>query len=182
MKNFRHMIALTALLTILGFTTAALAQTTVTLTDTSQSTTFTATVSEQITVTVPSAIAWTVADVTSSTAAAGAAVTVTAIALTDGNHLKISLAPDATSFTGPVAGTTWASSDVSWNASTGTAWTGAANSMSALAGTYVEIASCTVNVSACDTSDLVFTLAAKSSVNKAGAHTLAATWKSESLL
>jgi len=155
---------------------------TVTLPDSTQSTTFTATVAEQITVTVPAAIGFTVNDVTSSTAAAAVGITITSMALTSGNHLKISLAPDAASFTAPNLGTTWASSDVSWNLSTGTNYTGAAGTMSAVAGTYVVIGNCTLNVNTCSTADLTFTLAAKTTIDQAGAHTLAATWKFESIL
>ena len=154
---------------------------TVTLPDGTQTTTFTATVSEQITVTVPAAVAFTVNDVTSSTAAAAASVTITSMALTSGNHLRISISPDAANFTAPDGGTTWASTDVSWNASTGTDFVGASGTMSATPGTDVVVANCTLNVNACSTADLVFTLAAKPTIDQAGEHTLAATWKFESV-
>ncbi len=82
-------ILLTAL--ALGFTAAALAATTVTLTDTSQTTTLTANVAEQATVTVPAGVTFTVNNVTTSTVATNATVTVIDIVLNDGKKLKISL-------------------------------------------------------------------------------------------
>jgi len=88
----------------------------VTLPDETQSTTFTATVSEQADVTVPADVTFPVTDVTTTTDATGD-VSVTSIVLTDGNALKISLKGDAEAFTPPATGgTTWDVGDVSWAA------------------------------------------------------------------
>jgi len=145
-------------------------------------TVFTATVSEQITVSVPTGIAFDVTDTSVATAAAADSVTVTEMALIEGNHLRISLAPNDSSFSADGTGnTTWDSSDISWNAATGTAFTGSAGTMSAAAATFVVVGTCTAGVNACSTDALVFTLAPKPTVNVAGAHTLSATWKFESL-
>lgn len=181
MKIFNRIASFAVLACSLLVGVSAMAAT-VTLPDGTQTTTFTATVSEQITVTVPAAVAFTVNDVTSSTAAAAATVTVTSMALTNGNHLRISISPDAASFTAPDGGTTWASTDVSWNLSTGTNYTGATGTMAAVAGTDTVVGNCTLNVNECSTADLVFTLAAKTTIDQAGEHTLGATWKFESVL
>lgn len=154
---------------------------TVQLPDETQTTTFTATVSEQITVTVPAAVAFDVTDTNAATPAAAATLDITAMALDPGNHLQVSIAPDATGFTAPDSGTTWASSDVSWNAASAGSFTGSAGTMSASAGTYTVVGTCAAGVNTCATTGLVFTLAAKPTVNEAGAHTLVATWKFESL-
>ncbi|PKN59332.1 MAG: hypothetical protein CVU56_01320 [Deltaproteobacteria bacterium HGW-Deltaproteobacteria-14] len=177
----KHLFSRVAIIALGLFVTSSALADTVILPDATQSTTFTATVAEQITVTVPSGVAFSVDDVNSATAASAATITITSMALLSGNHLQISIAPDADAFTAPAGGTTWAASDVSWNAATGTAITGSSGTMGATAGTYAVVANCDANAAACSTSDLVFTLAAKASVDQAGDHTLAATWKFESL-
>jgi len=152
----------------------------VTLPDETQSTTFTATVSEQADVTVPATVTFTVTDVTSTTDGTGD-VSVTSIVLTDGNALKISLQGDAAAFTPPAAGgTTWDVGDVSWAAGTWTNGTGAAGTLNNTA--YTEVASTSANAVS-TSSTVTFTLAAKAAADpaiKAGDHTLAATWKFES--
>ncbi len=150
----------------------------VTLPNTSQSTTFTANVAEQANVAVPAAVAWTVNNVSVSTASAAQTVSASTIVLADGKKLRIEIAPDATDFTAPAGGTvTWASDAVSWVST----WTNATENdatMSASANTYVKVADMTaVNTGSMGTVDLVFTLAAKATVDRAGAHTLACTWK-----
>ncbi len=150
----------------------------VTLPNETQTTTFTANVTEQANVTVPANVTWTVNNVSAATNSAAQTVSATVIVLNDGKKLRIELAPNTVSFTAPAGGTTtWASSDVSWAGS----WTnGTANnaSMSATANTYVKVADMTAaNAASVSSADLVFTLAAKAGVDRAGAHTLAATWK-----
>jgi hypothetical protein len=157
-----------------------LAQTTVSLPDTSQTSTFTATVSEQAKVTVPSAIAFTVTDIATSTAASAAIVTIDDLVLpTATDTLKIGVQANASDFTPSVAlATTWAASDVSWNAATWTSATGASGTLSDSA--YGSVATCTAASTNCSTTGLVglvFTLAAKDTVTYSGGHTLVMTWK-----
>ncbi len=159
----------------------ASAQVTVGLPDTSQTTILTATVAEQARVTFPSGVSFTVADVASSTASANASVTVSNIVLaTATKQLKISLQSNAAAFTAPVAGaTTWAASDVTWGAGTWTNATGAAGTLSSSA--YNEVATCAANAASCNSSALVFTLGAKSTVQRSGNHTLVVRWRVEAI-
>jgi hypothetical protein len=160
----------------------ASAQTTVTLPDSSQSTTLTANVSEQAQVTVPAGVTFNVTNVGASTAASAASVTVDQIVLaTATKQLKISLQANAASFTPSVAlAATWTAADVSWNAATySNSGVGAIGTLSNSA--YNEVATCGADAAACGTTDLVFTLAAKTSVKRSGNHTLSMTWKFESI-
>jgi hypothetical protein len=159
----------------------AFAQQSVTLTDTSQTTTLTANVSEQARVTVPAGVTFNVTNVSSSTAATAASITVQSIVLaTATKQMRVSLQANAASFTPPVAGaTTWAPSDVTWNAATWTNATGASGTLSNAA--YTAVATCTADAADCSTTGLVFTLGAKSTVKRAGNHTLVVTWKFESI-
>jgi len=160
---------------------AGYAQTSVTLTDTSQTTTLTANVSEQARVTVPSAVTFNVTNVTSTTAASAASVSVSSIVLaTATKQLKVSVQANAAAFTPPVAGaTTWSASDVTWNAATWTNATGALGTLSNSA--YNTVATCAADAADCSTTALVFTLGAKSTVKRAGNHNLVVTWKFESI-
>ena len=166
---------------LLTVSASAYAQQTVTLPDTSQTTTLTATVSEQARITVPAGVTFNVTNVSANTAATAASVTVTDIVLaTATKQLKVSLQANAAAFTPPVAGaTTWSASDVTWNAATWTNASGAAGTLSN--STFNTIATCTADVSGCSTTGLVFTLAAKPAVKRSGDHTLVVTWKFESL-
>ncbi|HEX7185277.1 MAG TPA: hypothetical protein VF756_25865 [Thermoanaerobaculia bacterium] len=159
----------------------AAAQTTVTLPDTSQTTTLTASVSEQARVTVPAGITFNVTDVANSTAASSASVTVSNIVLaTATKQVKVSIQAGAASFTPSVAGaTTWSAGDVTWNAATWTNATGASGSLSNSA--YSAVATCDADAASCSTTGLVFTLGAKSTVKRSGNHTLSVTWKFESI-
>lgn len=156
-------------------------QTVVTLPDSSQSTTMTASVSEQADVSVPATISFPVTDIASSTSASAASVSASNIALDSATkQLKISVQADAAAFTPPVGGaTTWAAADVTWNAATWTSATGASGTMSA--GAFGEVATCTADTASCSTSGLVFTLAPNTSVKRSGDHTLSVTWKFESI-
>ncbi len=159
----------------------ASAQTTVAPPDSSQSTTLTANVSEQAQVTVPSGVTFNVTNVSASTAASAASVTVGSIVLaTVTKQLRVSLQASALSFTPSVAlATTWAAGDVTWNAATWTNATGAAGTLSSTA--YTAVATCAADTASCNTTGLVFSLAAKSTVKRSGNHTLAMTWKLESI-
>jgi hypothetical protein len=157
------------------------AQQSVTLTDTSQTTTLTANVSEQARVTVPAGVTFNVTNVSASTAATAASVTVTSIVLsTATKQLKVSLQGNAASFTPPIAlATTWSAGDVTWNAAAWTNATGASGTLSNAA--YTTVATCAADAADCSTTALVFSLGAKSTVKRAGNHTLVVTWKFESI-
>jgi hypothetical protein len=88
----------------------------------------------------------------------------------------------ATAFTPPTAGdTTWSPTDVSWNAATWTTGTGAAGTLNNDAATYTQVATSGANAATLSSNTLTFTLAAKPTVTRAGAHTLTVTWKVESI-
>jgi hypothetical protein len=167
-------------LVVIGPATAQ-AQTTVLLPDTSQTTLLTATVSEQARVTVPASVTFTVANVANSTAANAATLTVDRIALaTATKQFRISVQAAAASFTPPVVGaTTWSAGDVSWNAATWTRATGASGTLSSSA--FTQVATCDPDAADCSTTNLVFTLGAKPTVQRAGNYTLTVTWKFESI-
>jgi hypothetical protein len=172
------MLAFGGLLTTAGL---AGAQVTVFLPDTSQITILTANVSEQARVIVPASVTFLVANVSSSTAAPAASVTVDNIVLaTATKQLKVSVQAAASSFTPPVVGaTTWSASDVTWNAAT---WTNATGSSGTLnSSSFNAVATCTADAATCSTTSLVFTLAARTTVQRSGNHTLSVTWKVESI-
>ena len=143
-----------------------------------QATTFTATVSEQADVTVPATVTFAVVDVSSATQSTESA-SATSIVLTDGNALKISLQASAADFTAAAGGTnTWEDGDVSWNAAT---WTNGTGTVGTLINTsYTQVAYTSANAASTATANLIFTLAADATVDRAGNHTLASTWKFES--
>ena len=127
-------------------------------------------------VTVPAVVSFFVYDIAMSTNSSAQTVTVTNIDMED--WLKISLKADAENFTPPVGGaTTWSAGDISWNAATWTGGTGVAGSLSSTA--YNEVAHAGEAPSSTSTSNLVFTLAAKPTVSRAGAHTLSVRWRFE---
>lgn len=156
------------------------AQTTVALPDDSQTTTLTATVSEQARVTVPAGVTFNVTDITAITAASAASVTISNIALASPTKkVKVSIQAGAADFTAPGGADTWSASDVKWNAATWTNATGAAGTLDHSA--YNEVATCTADTASCSTTGLVFTLGAKGTVKRSGNHTLTVTWKIESI-
>jgi len=158
----------------------AFAQTTVLLPDTSQVTTLTATVSEQARITVPSGVTFNVADTANSTASSNVSLAISNVVLsTATKQLRVAIQADAASFTPPVGGaTTWSASNVSWNAASWTAATGATGTLSGSA--YNTVATCDAGAAACSTSGLVFTLGANSAVQRSGNHTLVIRWRLES--
>jgi len=170
-----------AALLFLTVTPVASAQTTVTLPDTSQTTTMSANVNEQARVTVPAAVTFNVSNIGVSTAASAVSIAADQIVTSSATkQLKISLQANAASFTPPVAGaTTWAAGDVSWNAAAWTNATGAAATLSN--SSYNTVATCQADATSCSTTGLVFTLGAKPTVQRSGAHTLVVTWKLESI-
>ncbi len=154
---------------------------TVTLPNTAQTTTLTATVSEQCTVDVPAGVTFNVEDISSATVASGASVSMTAIALaTATKQLKVSVQAGAAAFTPPVGGAvTWSASDVSWNAATWTNGTGASGTLSNAS--YTAVATADADAATTTTADLVFTLDPKGTVKRSGNHTLTISWKFESI-
>ena len=162
---------------------AALAQTTVTLPDTSQTTTFTASVSEQARVTVPASVTFNISDIGSAgSSSAAATVTVTQIVLaTATKQFKVSIQANAAAFTPPVSGaTTWSASDVTWFAPSWTNGAGAAGTLSSSA--FSAVGTCTADVASCSTTgSLWFYLAAKTTVKRSGNHSLVVSWKFESI-
>jgi len=166
---------------VLGLSAIAGAAVVVTLDDETQSTTFTATVAQQASVSVPATVAFSVGNVAIATDSSAQSVTVTQIVLTNGNGIKIFIAADADSFTKPggFGAVTWASTDVSWVA-TWSAGGVANNDALGAADVYIEVAQSLANPASLSSSDLVFTLAAKATVDRAGDHELTATWKFES--
>jgi hypothetical protein len=159
----------------------ASAQTIITLPDTTQTTTLTATVADQARVTVPAGVAFTVNDIATSTTSGAASVTVSNIVVATAlKQLRLSLQAEAAAFTPPVGGaTTWSATDVSWNAAV---WTNAAGATGTLSNTaYNPVATCTADASSCSTAGLTFTLASKSTVKRSGNHTLVIRWKFESI-
>jgi hypothetical protein len=165
----------------LALTAGLSAQTTVTLPNTSQTTTLTATVSEQARVQVPASVGFTVNDIGIATAASAANITVSQIVTaTATKQLKISIQANAAAFTPPVVSAiTWSASDVTWNAATWTSATGATGTLSS--SSYNEVATCDADATDCSTADLVFTLGSKTTVQRSGNHTLNITWKFESI-
>ena len=160
---------------------SVLAQSTVVLPDTSQTTTVSVTVSEQARVVVPAGISFNVTNIGASTSAAAATVTIDQIVLASASkQLRLSLQATSASFTPPVPGdTTWAAADVSWNAA---AWTAAAGLGGTLSNsTFNTVATCDPGAAACSTTGLVFSLAAKPAVQRSGTHSLIVTWKVESI-
>ena len=156
------------------------AQTTVPLSDTSQTTVLTATVREQARVTLPTGVNFNVSDVTSATTATGAGLTISNIVMaTATKQLKVSVQAEAASFTAPGGATTWSASDVTWNAATWTSAAGASGTLSNSA--YNAVATCTADSAACSTTGLQFTLAAKPTVQRSGNHTLTVRWKVEAI-
>jgi hypothetical protein len=154
---------------------------TVSLPNTDLTTTLTASVSEQATVTVPANVLFNVTNIGAATNATAASVTISNIVLANATkRIKISLQADAASFTPPVGGAaTWAPGDVTWNAATWTNATGASGQLSS--GAYTEVSTCAADAASCSTNDLTFTLGANSSVKRSGNHTLTVRWKVEAI-
>ena len=172
--------ALVGLAATLGAVSDTQAQVNVALPNSSQTTTLTASVSEQASVTVPAGVTFTVNDTGSATAASAASVSATGIVLaTATKQLKISLQANAATFTQPSGAITWNASDVTWNAATWTNATGSAGTLSNSA--YNTVATCTAGASSCDTTGLAFTLASKPTIVRSGNYTLVVTWKFESI-
>ena len=174
--------SLSALCVAVGVLAAstAYAQVNVTLPNSSQTTTLTATVTEQADVVVPAGVTFNVNDIDSATAASGVGVSASSVVLSSATKaLKISLQANAATFTQPTGSVTWNASDVSWNAATWSNATGASGSLSNSA--FNAVATCAAGAASCETSDLVFTLAPNSNIVRSGNYTIVVTWKFESI-
>jgi hypothetical protein len=166
----RFFILVMLLVPVAAFAQSALPQT--------PTTTLTANVSEQATVTTPATITFTVNNI-SAPSASSASVSASNVVLVDGHSLKISLQANAANFTAPTGGTTtYGAGDVSW-ASTG--WTNASGSAGTLSTSFQTVATCTANATGCSNGALGFSLAAHAGIDRAGAHSLVVTWKFESI-
>ncbi len=176
-----------ALTTVLLLAAAAAgAQTPVTLPDSTRTTTLSASVSEQATITVPAAVAFSVTNVTAQTTATDASISLANIVLaTATKQVKISLMANAGSFTPSVGGaTTWSATDVSWTTPNGGggSWVNGVRVNGTLSSSvFGEVATCTADAASCSTTGLSFKLAAKPTVQRSGGHTLSVTWKVESI-
>ena len=158
---------------------ATLAGSADTLPSTLNSTTLTATVSEQATISVPATLTFTVTNVNVTTAVGSGTITCTNIVLNNTKTLRMSLQANAAAFTAPAGGAvTWAAGDVTWSVgSWGAGPTGSSGTLSNAAyGAVVQTAANAASL----TGNCTFTLASKV-VDRAGNHTLAMTWKVESL-
>jgi hypothetical protein len=154
---------------------------TVPLGDSSLTTTLTAVVSEQATVTVPGTITFNVTNVTASTTAT-ASVSVSNIVLSSAaKQIHVSLKADTASFNPPAPGdATWAAGDVSWNAAT---WTNASGTSGTLDDVgFNDVSACTADTASCSTNDLTFTLAPNLAVKRAGSHSIVVRWKVDATL
>ena len=171
----------TPLVVVAVTASSAHAQTAVLLPDTSQTTLMTATVSEQARISIPAAVSFSVTNVGSSTNAGAVSVALDRIVLaTATKQLTVSIQAASASFTAPVIGAvTWSAGDISWNAPSWTRATGAAGTLSA--SSFTQVATCDPDAADCSTTGLVFTLNAKSTVQRSGNHTLVVTWKVESI-
>ena len=93
-------------------------------------------------------------------------------------RLRVLVRSVAANFTPPFVGdATWATSDVSWNAAiwqNGTGYAGVLNNA-----VFVRIAETAANVPNTLSTNLVFTLAGRVTVRRAGNHTLNMTWRVE---
>jgi hypothetical protein len=180
-------VAFVASAVLASSTQSALAQTTVTLPATTQSSTLSAAVPEQARITVPAGLSFGVDNISTSTSQGNIAISVQNIALTTATkQLRISLTANAVSFTPPAVGAaTWTATDVSWNAGPGggpNAWQNATGSAGTLSSaSYNTVAICDADTTSCSIAKLTFSLAAKPTVKRSGAHTLIATWKFESI-
>jgi hypothetical protein len=146
-----------------------------------QSTTLTATVSEQATLTVPSTAAFAVTDINSNTLTTTALnVHADNIVLFDGNSLRILLQAASTNFTGPAGSThNLAASKVTWPASSWTNGTGASGTLSSSAAG--EVVTSSANASSVSNSALPLTLHSDAAIDRAGDYTLVANWTIESV-
>ena len=155
------------------------AQTTVILPDTSQTTAVTVNLSESARVTIPSSAVFNVSNVATATTSGNLTVSLQDLfRKSSTTGVAISLRATALNFTAPQNGAvTWSASDVSWATAS---WTGGTASAGTLSNaSFNRVVTCTTT--GCSTNTFTLQLAAKQTVNRAGAHTLVVIWKIETL-
>jgi hypothetical protein len=162
------------------------AQSVVALPNSSTTTTLTAAVSEQASVSVPASVTFNVTNIAATTNATAQTISIQNIVLASATkQLAVSLIANAASFTPPVAGaTTWSAGDVAWTTPNGgpNAWVnGTRNNGTLSSAAYTLVATCNADVSSCSTTGFSMTLGPKTTVLRSGAHTLTITWKFESI-
>lgn len=187
MKSFKLVLG-SALLIALSTTAAfAAGPTVVTLPDeATMSSSLSADVSEQCSIEVPTTINFDVKNIAVDTLSGSQDVTIKNIVLASAlTKLKLSIQADAAGFTTPNGGTTWVPADIAWTAATWSgdaALTGTGSAGTALANdSFQTVATSAATSSVCSTTNLVFTLKKNESVTRSGSHTLAVTWKVESI-
>jgi len=167
------------------FGVTAVQAATLTLPDSTQTSTMQATIREGMTITVPSLIdfGFVTIDGTNKSIAVTTApqtVTLTGIALTGGKKVKVSLQANSVNFVD--GGALLAAADVSWNAATWTQGTGTAGTLSNAA--FNEVGHSNINpAGTVTTTNLLFTLGVHdfaAAAVQAGPQTLVVTWKVES--
>ena len=154
---------------------------TLTLPDESQTITLTALINEQADVSVPASVIFNVTDVSQGALSAEYTISATNVVLEDGKKLRIEIIPTSEEFTPPVPGaTTYQAGNVGWNSPT---WVNGDGHVGALDiwGYYIVADMSSANASELSTTQLKFALGPNSAVNRAGNHTLSATWKFSSL-
>jgi len=175
-----------AMLTSLMTANATSAAVVLTLPDTSQTSTFQATIGQQVSVVVPTTINFgpiTIGATNSSVAATSPAqtVTITGISLNNAKTVQILLEANAANFTDGV-GPVFAATDVSWNAATWTQGTGTAGTLTNTA--FTAVGDSVANPSGTvGTTNLIFTLGVHNFgavAVQAGPQTLVATWEFQS--
>ena len=179
-----HVVKAVLLAAILCAPGEVVAQTVIGLPNTGTTSTLTASVSEQASVTLPASVTFNVSNISGSTNAATQTISIQNIVLaTATKQLTISLIANAASFSPPVAGAaTWSASDVSWSAPGGgpNAWVNAVRNNGTLSSAaYPLVATCNAETSSCSTTGFQMTLGPKTTVKRSGAHTLTVTWKFE---
>src|SRR5687767_10694890 len=145
--NVQVVAAVLLTVAIISAPRAVDAQTVIGLPNTGTTTTLTASVSEQASVTLPASVTFNVTNISGSTNAATQTISIQNIVLaTAAKQLTISLIANAASFSPPVAGAaTWSASDVSWSAPGGgpNAWVNAVRNNGTLSSAaYTLVATC----------------------------------------
>lgn len=134
---------------------------------------------ETVSIAVPSAVSFSVTDVSSSTSGSPSPTTISFsnASLNSGNALRVSVQADASAFT-PPRGSSIPASKVTWStlgAAGGTGWNGTLNSTS-----YALVFQSNPSPTSGHI-DLEWTLAAPGSGVRAGIHQLTIRWKLESI-
>ena len=177
-------VAATVVAVSLGHPGTVSGQAVVALPNSTTTTTLTASVSEQASITIPASATFNVTNIGAATDSGNQSISIQNIVLASATkQLTISLIANAASFTPPAVGaTTWSAGDVSWTTPNGgpNAWINATRTNGTLSsGAYSLVATCNADTSSCSTTGLQLHLGPKTTVRRSGAHTLTVTWKFE---